>query len=102
MASAGHMQGGQMSKGRNGGERAMSLGYDRNLYMLAFDHRASFQKGLFGIEGVPSAEETARIGQSKKIIFDGLRRAVEEGAPWRWAGLLVDEQFGAEVARAVK
>ena len=28
----------------------MSLGYDRNLYMLAFDHRASFQKGLFGVE----------------------------------------------------
>jgi hypothetical protein len=24
----------------------MSLGYDRSLYMLTFDHRASFQKGL--------------------------------------------------------
>jgi hypothetical protein len=37
----------------------MSLGYDRNLYMLAFDHRASFQKGLFEIEGTPCAYEAA-------------------------------------------
>jgi len=35
----------------------MSLGYDRNLYMLAFDHRASFQKGLFGVDGTKSLAE---------------------------------------------
>jgi len=69
----------------------MSVGYDRNLDMLAFGHRASFQKGLFGIEGTPSSEEASRIAESKQIIFDGLRRAVEEGAPRQWAGLLVDE-----------
>jgi myo-inositol catabolism protein IolC len=80
----------------------MSLGYDRNLYMLAFDHRASFQKGLFGVEGTPSPEERARIEQSKQIIFDGLRQAIEEGAPREWAGLLVDEQLGAKVARAAR
>lgn len=80
----------------------MSLGYDRNLYMLAFDHRASFQKGLFGIEGTASSEEAARISESKQIIFEGLRRAIEQGAPREWAGLLVDEQFGAAVARAAK
>jgi myo-inositol catabolism protein IolC len=79
-----------------------NLGYDRNVYMLAFDHRASFQKGLFGIDGTPSPEERARIGQSKQIIFEGLRRAVEEGAPKQWAGVLVDEHFGAVVARAAK
>src|ERR1700716_2085725 len=83
-------------------ERDMSLGYDRNLYMLAFDHRASFQKGLFGVEGAASPEEAARIGKSKQIIFEGLRRAIEEGAPRQWAGLLVDEQFGTDVARAAK
>jgi myo-inositol catabolism protein IolC len=80
----------------------MNLGYDQSLYMLAFDHRASFQKGLFGIDGTPSAEERARIGQSKQVIFEGLRRAVEEGAPKQWAGLLVDEEYGAVVARAAK
>ena len=80
----------------------MNVGYDRNLYMLAFDHRASFQKGLFGIDGTPTPEETARIGASKSIIFEGLRRAVERGVSRDRAGALVDELFGAPVARAAK
>jgi myo-inositol catabolism protein IolC len=91
-----------VSAGQSGDSRWENLGYDRSLYMLAFDHRASFQKGLFGIEGTPSPEERARISQSKQIIFEGLRRAVEQGAPKEWAGVLVDEDFGAVVARAAK
>ena len=33
----------------------MALGYDGKLYILAFDHRGSFQKKMFGIEGDPDA-----------------------------------------------
>ena len=33
----------------------MALGYDGKLYILAFDHRGSFQKKMFGIEGAPDA-----------------------------------------------
>ena len=36
----------------------MALGYDGKLYILAFDHRGSFQKKMFGIEGDPTPEET--------------------------------------------
>ena len=36
----------------------MALGYDGKLYILAFDHRGSFQKKLFGIEGDPTPEQT--------------------------------------------
>ena len=64
----------------------MSLGYDRSLYMLTFDHRASFQKGLFGIDGTPSSQEVVRIGQSKQIVFEGLRRAVTYEAAATAAG----------------
>ena len=32
----------------------MALGYDGKLYILAFDHRGSFQKKIFGIEGDPT------------------------------------------------
>ncbi len=36
----------------------MALGYDKKLYILAFDHRGSFEK-MFGISGrAPTAEET--------------------------------------------
>ena len=31
----------------------MTYGYDKKLYILAFDHRGSFQKKFFGIEGEP-------------------------------------------------
>ena len=42
----------------------MALGYDRPLYILAFDHRGSFVKKFFGITGTPSAEETEQIGRA--------------------------------------
>jgi myo-inositol catabolism protein IolC len=77
----------------------MTLGYDRKLFILAFDHRGSFQKKMFGIEGEPSAADTARITDAKTLIFDGFTRALSEGAPPEHAGILVDEQFGADAAR---
>src|SRR5438093_1086597 len=80
----------------------MALGYDRSLYILAFDHRGSFQKKFFGISGEPNAEETETIADAKMVIFEGFRRAVEEGAPKDSGGILVDEQFGADIARTAK
>jgi 5-dehydro-2-deoxygluconokinase len=80
----------------------MPLGYDRKLFILAFDHRGSFQKKMFGIPGDPTAEEAARIVDAKSVIFDGFAKALEEGAPADAAGVLVDEQFGADVARKAK
>ena len=32
----------------------MALGYDKPLYILAFDHRGSFQKKFFGVTGEPN------------------------------------------------
>ncbi|MBA2326791.1 MAG: DUF2090 domain-containing protein [Actinobacteria bacterium] len=80
----------------------MTLGYDKKLFILAFDHRGSFQKKMFGIAGEPSAEETAKIVDAKSVIFDGFTRALSEGAPADAAGILVDEQFGADVARKAR
>jgi myo-inositol catabolism protein IolC len=80
----------------------MDLGYDKPLYILAFDHRGSFQKKFFGVAGQPNAEETARIADAKRVIFEGLLHALEEGVPREAAGALVDEQFGAEIARTAR
>jgi myo-inositol catabolism protein IolC len=80
----------------------MELGYTKPLYILAFDHRGSFQKKMFGISGEPNEEETARIADAKRVIFEGFQRAVAEGAPRGSAGILVDEQFGADIARTAK
>lgn len=80
----------------------MLLGYDRKLYILAFDHRGSFEK-MFGVSGrTPTAEEAARISDAKWLIFEGFRRAVAGGVPKDAAGVLVDGQYGPHVARAAK
>jgi len=75
----------------------MTPGYDQKLYILAFDHRGSFQKKFFGIEGEPDAEQTAEIADAKHLIFEGIVRAVSAGADAATAGVLVDEQFGSTV-----
>jgi myo-inositol catabolism protein IolC len=75
----------------------MQLGYDKKLYILAFDHRGSFQKKFFGIEGTPDAEQTAMIADAKHLIFEGLQRAIATGAEPSVTGVLVDEQFGGSV-----
>jgi myo-inositol catabolism protein IolC len=73
----------------------MAFGYDGKLYILAFDHRGSFQKKMFGIQGEPTDGETARIADAKHLIFEGLGKASEQGAEPGVTGCLVDEQFGA-------
>ena len=46
------------------------IGYDKPLYVLPFDHRASFSKELFGWQGQPSPDQTAQIAAVKRVIFD--------------------------------
>jgi 5-dehydro-2-deoxygluconokinase len=75
----------------------MNLGYEGTLYILAFDHRGSFQKRFFGIEGEPDPEQTAIIADAKHLIFEGLLQAVSVGADPAVTGVLVDEQFGSTV-----
>jgi myo-inositol catabolism protein IolC len=75
----------------------MQLGYENKLYILAFDHRGSFQKKFFGIEGDPNPEQTAMIADAKHLIFEGLQRAVIGGADPSVTGVFVAEQFGGSL-----
>jgi myo-inositol catabolism protein IolC len=75
----------------------MALGYDGKLYILAFDHRGSFQKKMFGIQGDPTPEETATISDAKHLIYEGMVEAVKRGLEPSTAGVLVDEQFGGDI-----
>jgi len=80
----------------------MALGYDGKLYILAFDHRGSFQKKMFGIEGEPTAEQTETISDAKRLIFEGMLVAVERGVDAAATGVLVDEQFGSDIPERAK
>jgi 5-dehydro-2-deoxygluconokinase len=80
----------------------MSLGYDGKLYILAFDHRGSFQKKMFGIEGDPTPEQTETISDAKRLIFEGMLEAVSRGAEATQTGVLVDEQFGSDIPQRTR
>ena len=77
----------------------MTIGYDKPLYVLPFDHRGTFSKNMFGWHGPLSAEQTAEIASAKAIIFDAFKAAIAGGVPKDRAGILVDEQFGAAILR---
>jgi 5-dehydro-2-deoxygluconokinase len=79
----------------------MNLGYDRPLYILAFDHRTSFQTKLFGISGASTPADRERMAEAKRIILDGLL-SVADSVPNEVLGALTDEEHGAQAARAAK
>ena len=74
-------------------------GFNKPLYILPFDHRASFQTKMFGWKGTLTAGQTAEIAAAKQVIYDGFKTAVQDGVPEQKAGILTDEQFGSAILR---
>lgn len=75
----------------------------KELLILAFDHRASFLEKMFDIKNrQPTVEEKREIEDYKKIIFEGFKLSLKKKVPKEIAGLLVDEEFGGNVLREAK
>lgn len=73
------------------------------LLILAFDHRGTFLKNMFGVkEGGGSEEVRKKISDYKMVIYEGFKRALQKGVPAEMAGILMDEEFGSAVAEAAK
>ena len=80
----------------------MPPGYSKPLYLLAFDHRGSFERDLFGATEPVSDGVRSGIIAAKEIIYDGFIEAVRRGVPNEAAGVLTDEEYGAGVARRAR
>ena len=80
----------------------MTTGYDKPLYVLPFDHRGTFAKNMFAWKEPLAPEQTAQIAAVKQVIYDAFKTAVANGVPRDHAGILVDEQFGADILRDAK
>ena len=78
------------------------FGYNQPLFVLAFDHRASFSKNMLGITTEPDLEQTKKIIEFKNIIFEGFKKGIALGVPKEFAAVLCDEQFGDMVLRRAK
>ena len=77
----------------------MINGYDRPFYVLPFDHRNSYVKGLFNWRPPLTAEQIVEIAASKRLIYEGFKKAVADGIQRDRAAILVDEEFGAAILR---
>jgi 5-dehydro-2-deoxygluconokinase len=77
----------------------MTVGYNKPLYILPFDHRSSFEKGLYGWTGALNQEQTDKIARTKEVIYDAFKLVLSKGVPRDRGGILVDEQFGAAILR---
>lgn len=76
-----------------------SIGFNKPLYILPFDHRGSFQTKMFGWKGTLTDDQTAEIAAAKQVVYDGFKAAVGDGVQEQKAGILVDEQFGSAILR---
>jgi myo-inositol catabolism protein IolC len=76
----------------------MMLGYDRPLYLLPFDHRHSYETGMFDFAPPLTPAQTEAVADSKRLIYEGFQASLDE-VPVAHAGILVDEEFGADILR---
>lgn len=72
-------------------------GYNKNLFILPFDHRASFEK-LFVEEGeTVTPEIKQKVKDAKRVIYNAFEVSLEKGVPQDNAAILVDEEYGSEI-----
>jgi len=77
----------------------MITGYTKPLYLLPFDHRASYISGLFGWKEPLNVEQMVTVAHSKQVIYAGFQQAIADQVPKDRVGLLVDEEFGSASLR---
>jgi myo-inositol catabolism protein IolC len=74
-------------------------GYTRPLYLLPFDHRASYIRGLFGWKEPLNVEQMVTVADSKQVIYAGFQQAIADNVPKDRVGILIDEEFGSAILR---
>ncbi len=77
----------------------MNTGWTSPLYLLPFDHRASYVSDMFHFPLPLSAAQHEAVAASKRLIYDGFRQAQKNNASTAHAGILVDEEFGTDILR---
>ncbi len=77
----------------------MSLGYTQPLYLLPFDHRHSYVTGMFHDTPPLTPEQHGKVVDSKRLIYEGFTQAIGADVSPRSSGILVDQDFGADILR---
>ncbi|HEY5231109.1 MAG TPA: DUF2090 domain-containing protein [Galbitalea sp.] len=70
----------------------------RALFILADDHRDSLEKELYKLTAPPTSVQAARIRADKMLVYEALVDATRRLPDAAQAGILIDEEYGADVA----
>lgn len=74
------------------------IGYDTPLYILPFDHKTGIMRSLFGFDkDTLTSEQKEIVKDTRALIYEGFKLAIEKGIPKECAALLTDEEFGKNV-----
>lgn len=78
-----------------------NLGYKDFLFILPFDHRSTFAKGMFKINDDEDLtnEQKEKIKEEKKLIYDAFKKSVSLAIPKKYAAILVDEEYGDQILK---
>ena len=77
-----------------------NLGYNKPLFILPFDHRSSFIKGLLQKEESQLlSEDREFVKNQKQLIYQAFQKAIELGVSKEEAAILVDEEYGEEILK---
>lgn len=76
-----------------------NLGYNKPLYILPFDHRATFAVNMFDLNFVEdlTKEQIGLIKEFKMLIYKGFEDSINKGVPKENAAILCEEQFSGEI-----
>jgi len=78
----------------------MNTPQNGDFFVLAFDHRGTIQRGLYDIhDRAATPEEETKVRDAKQLIYEAFLAAQKLAPEGANLGVLVDEQFGATVAR---
>ncbi len=74
------------------------------MYILRFDHRVPFLKNLFNVApgDLPDDDQRLQISDLKGLVYEGLCQALDEGVARESVVIVIDEEFGAKIARQSK
>ena len=66
-------------------------------YLIALDERVEFCRDLLSSGDVPTAAEREQAAMMKRVVFDGLLKAIEHGVQKSELGLWADTDLGESV-----
>jgi myo-inositol catabolism protein IolC len=72
----------------------------QELFILAFDHKEHFEQLVCRDPAQPTDAEVATIREAKALIHAAVRQTISGGIDRSRAGILIDERYGADLARA--